>query len=147
MGDTEIQNQRHRTHRNHDETIQLDVPGTPHHWPHSHPFHWCEMLKNTVPDVKTRFVTLSIVYYWLKNAIRFLWENIRSWCVICVCLQREIELGVTQELVLQSRALHKSDISGESYVTCHRSLRSWIPLRFWQWWVTVTFRWHPLPWL
>jgi hypothetical protein len=60
----------------------------------------------------------SRVYYWLQNAIRFLWENIRSWCAIFVCLQRESELGVTQELALQSRALHKSDISGASYVTC-----------------------------
>jgi len=48
---------------------------------------------------------LSIVYYWLQNAIRFLWENIRSWCAICVCLQRESELGVTQELALQSTDL------------------------------------------
>ena len=48
---------------------------------------------------------LSIVHYWLHNAIRFLWENIRSWCVICVCLQRESELGVTQELALQSKGL------------------------------------------
>ncbi len=48
---------------------------------------------------------LSIVYYRLQNAILFLWENIRSWCDICVCLQRENELGVTQELVLQSKGL------------------------------------------
>jgi hypothetical protein len=48
---------------------------------------------------------LSIVYYSLQNAIRFLWENIRSWCAICVCLQRESEVGVTQELALQSRGL------------------------------------------
>ncbi len=40
---------------------------------------------------------LSIVYYRLQNAILFLWENIRSWCDICVCLQRE--------LVLQSKGL------------------------------------------
>jgi hypothetical protein len=62
--------------------------------------------------------TLSIVYYWMQNAIRFLWENIRNWCVLCVCLEHDSELGVTQELVLQSRVLHKSDISGTSYVTC-----------------------------
>ncbi len=61
--------------------------------------------------------TLSIVYYWLQNVIRF-WENIRSWCDICVCLQRENELGVTQELSLQSRTLQRSDISGASYMTC-----------------------------
>ena len=78
-------------------------------------------------DHKTRHVTwflndawftLSIVYYWLQNAIRFLWENISHWCVIFVCLGHDSELGVTQELALQSRVLHKSDISGASYVTC-----------------------------
>jgi hypothetical protein len=30
---------------------------------------------------------LSIVYYWLQNAIRFLWENIMSWCAICASNQ------------------------------------------------------------
>ncbi len=101
-------------------------------------------------DYKTRRVTwflndtcfmLSIVYYWLKNAIRFLWENIRRWCVICVCLQRESELGVTQELALQSRALYKSDISGliflVKYRTCTRLQEhirrpeSPVPIEYW----------------
>ena len=62
---------------------------------------------------------LSMVYYSLQNAIRFLWENIRNWCVICVCLQRESELGVTQELVLQSKDLAQVRYFWFAvYVTC-----------------------------
>ncbi len=94
-------------------------------------------------DCKTRHVTwflndvwftLSIVYYWLQNAIRFLWENIRSWCAICVCLQRESEHGVTQELGLQSRALHKSDISGQYMWPVQEHIRrpeSLVPIEYW----------------
>jgi hypothetical protein len=61
---------------------------------------------------------LSIVYYSLQTAIRFLWENIRSWCAICVCLQRESEVGVTQELALQSKGLAQVRYFRAAYVTC-----------------------------
>jgi hypothetical protein len=126
---------------------------------------------------------LSRVYYWLQNAIRFLWENIRDWCVICdvsnmtvnsgslrnlpfkveswtsryfwyiICdLSRNISVVPNPQFPLNTELITTSLDSSSLHPTCsHFSCP--MPGVFvhghhyvsWQWWVTVKFRWYPLP--
>jgi hypothetical protein len=58
------------------------------------------------------------VYYWLQNAIWFLWENIRNWCVICVCFQRESNSGSLRNLPFKVEPCTSPIFLVAAYVTC-----------------------------